>query len=205
MNNLPKVLEDIILNYKHQLDFSECLNEINEIEYEAEPEDWEGCVISTRTYKNKEIVMYFSSYDWGLFMGLFISIGENLTITFTENETGKIEIEYNDKTEENLRQKWKYKYDSCLSEIKYDVKHNIINGCSSLDGGIGITQYYNKDNVLHHKNEDYKGSIKHLKDRIICEENEIEEEEIIILPEDIKDIIFSYKHQLDFSECVKKE
>ena len=76
MNNLAKDLQDIIYEYKYQLEFSECLKEINEIEYSIET-DWEDYVWFTRTHKNKETRGYLSPYQ---FSGLAIFVDENLTI-----------------------------------------------------------------------------------------------------------------------------
>ncbi len=36
MNQLPTCLEDIIYKYKHQLEFAECLRQIESIEYEID-------------------------------------------------------------------------------------------------------------------------------------------------------------------------
>jgi len=62
MINSPKDLEDIIYDYKHQLDFSKTIDEINKIEYSTET-DYEGRVWFTRKYKNKETRGFVSSYS----------------------------------------------------------------------------------------------------------------------------------------------
>ena len=143
MNNLPKDLQDIVYEYKQQLDFSECLQEINEIEYETHV-DWEEYTISTRKYKNKETTMwltcpYHIKYAIGIDFWITNETGTTWVgreKTFNEDNTAmltseKIHIQFESKEEEEERQKkyqeerkWINKFEMCLLDINpnfYDI------------------------------------------------------------------------------------
>jgi len=131
MNNLPKDLHDIIYKNKYQLDFSECIKEINNIEYETHV-DWEEYTFSTRKYKNKVTEMcltcpfhircaigidfHISNEKGTTYIGRektfsedrsYILTSENIHITFTSTEE-----------EEELEKKFKKYFDEQMAEEK---------------------------------------------------------------------------------------
>ena len=129
MNNLgltmlPKDLQDIIYTYKHQLDFSECVKEINEIEYETYV-DWEEYTISTRKYKNKETTHWLVRYAIGI--DFWIS-GETGT-TWIEKERGDLYAESEEESEyiEVYEHQKEIVKDTEYDLIKLKKRSNIMN------------------------------------------------------------------------------
>jgi len=73
-NNIPKELEDIINNYKNQIEhsekFSKCLNEINEITYKLENPTKEDCEYHVRTtlerWRRQDRISFTNVYPYSL-------------------------------------------------------------------------------------------------------------------------------------------